>query len=133
MNVVTLDSAVRDFAKAPNFASLASFMPNGSLQSHVMWIDCDEEHIIFNTEVHRQKFRNIERDPRVTVLIWEKDNPYRFAEIRGRVVSTERGPSALAHIDSLAVKYMGGPFGRGSIQSERVIVRIHPDRQTVRG
>lgn len=130
---MTLDPAVRDFAKAPNFASLTSVMPNGSLQSHVMWIDCDDEHIIFNTEVHRQKFRNIERDPRVTVLIWEKDNPYRFAEIRGRVVSTERGPAALAHIDSLAVKYTGGPFTRGAIRSERVIVRIRPDRQTVRG
>lgn len=124
---------MRDFAKAPNFAALTSVMPNGSLQSHVMWIDCDDDHIIFNTEVHRQKFRNIERDPRVSVLIWEKDNPYRFVEIRGQVVSTERGPAALAHIDSLAVKYTRGPFTRGAIRSERVIVRIRPDRQLVRG
>lgn len=97
-----------------------------------MWVDADDEHILINTEVHRAKFKNVERDPRVTVTIWEAGNDYRFAEVRGDVVATVRGPEARTHIDALSEKYMGKPYGT-AIQSERVILKIAPARQVLRG
>jgi Pyridoxamine 5'-phosphate oxidase len=54
-----------------------------------------------NTEVHRQKFRNVERDPRATVMIWDKEDPYSFVEVRGEVVGKVEGPEARDHIDEL--------------------------------
>ncbi len=72
-----LEDAVKTMATAKNFASLTTLLPDGQPMTHVMWVDADEGHILINTEVHRQKFKNVERDPRVTVTIWDSQNPYR--------------------------------------------------------
>jgi general stress protein 26 len=57
-----------------------------------MWVDADGEQMLVNTEVHRQKVRNVERDPRVTLMIWDKEDPYRFVEVRREVVEKVGGP-----------------------------------------
>jgi len=126
-----LDDAVRTLAQGANFAALTTLMPDGQPQTHVMWVDCDDGHILINTEVHRRKFKNVEADPRVTVAIWNAENPYSFAEVRGRVVETVTGPDALASINALSHKYRGTDY-QPEIQSERVILRIAPDRQISR-
>ena len=59
--------------------------------THVMWVDADDEHVLINAEVHRAKFKAVERDPRVTVTIIDRDDPYVYAEVRGHVVETVRG------------------------------------------
>ena len=91
----------------------------------------DGEHLLINTEVHRQKFKNMEHDPRVTLTIWDREDPYRFVEIRGEVVGIEKGPRAREHIDELSHKYHGKAYGP-DIQSERVIIKIAPLRQVIR-
>lgn len=121
----------RSLAEGKNFAVLTTLMPDGQPQSHVMWVHCDSDHILINTEVHRRKFKNVEADPRVTVTIWDADNPYSFAEIRGRVTETVTGPEALANINELSHKYRGGDYS-SEITSERVILKITPERQVVR-
>jgi len=127
-----LDPGVRDLAQAANFAVLTVHLASGRAMTHVMWVDADDDHVLINTEVHRAKFKAVERDPRVTVTIWVQDNPYSYAEVRGRVVETVRGPEARAHIDALARKYLGRDYDAANIQSERVILRIAPDVQHVR-
>jgi len=126
-----LDPKIYELARGRNFAALTTMLPDGHPQTQVMWIDADEVHLLVNTEVHRQKFRNVERDPRVTVMIWDQQDPYRFGEVRGEVVEKVRGPEAREHIDSLSQKYHGKPYGT-KVQSERVILRIAPRRQVVR-
>jgi PPOX class probable F420-dependent enzyme len=126
-----LDDAVKAFAKEKNFAVLTTLLPSGQPQSQVMWVDADDDHILINTEIHRQKFKNIERDPRATVTIIKADNPQKYAEIRGRVVEIVRGAAARSHIDELSEKYSGRPYA-ATVQSERVILKIAPDRQLVR-
>lgn len=126
-----LEEGVRQLAKGTNFAAFTTLLPDGRPMTHVMWVDCDDEHVLINTEVHRQKARNIRRDPRVTVTIWDLDDPYRYAEVRGEVVETVTGPEARAHIDALSMKYHGHEY-RNRIQSERLLVRIKPLRQQVR-
>ena len=125
-----LHDKVRTLAEGPNFAALTTVLPDGQPQTHIMWVGCDDEHIIINTEVHRRKFKNVERDPRVTVTIWDADNPYSFVEVRGQVVDTVTGDEARGNIDALSQKYMGRNYA-SDIQSERVILRIAPDRQVI--
>jgi PPOX class probable F420-dependent enzyme len=127
-----LDTPARDLARDKNFAALTTLMPDGQPSTQVMWVDADDDHVLINTEVHRQKFRNIGRDPRVTVTVIDAADPYRYAEIRGRVASTVTGPEARAHIDALAEKYTGKPYGP-QITSERVILRIVPERVRYNG
>jgi PPOX class probable F420-dependent enzyme len=126
-----LEEGVRALAKGRNFAALTTLLPDGQPMTHIMWIDCDDEHVLINTETHRQKARNMRRDPRVTVTIWDEADPYRYAEVRGEAVEMVAGPEARAHIDELSRKYNGHEY-RNQIQSERVIVRIKPLRQRVR-
>jgi PPOX class probable F420-dependent enzyme len=126
-----LEEGVRSLAKGKNFAAFTTLLPDGQPMTHVMWVDCDDEHVLINTEVHRQKARNIGRDPRVTVTIWDAADPYRYAEVRGEVVETVTGPEARAHIDQLSMKYYGHEY-RNRIQSERLLVRIKPVRQRLR-
>lgn len=123
---------VVELAHGPNFAALTTHLASGHAMTHVMWVDADDEHILINTEIHRAKFRAIEREPRVTVTIWEAGNPYTYVEVRGRVVETVRGQVARDHIDALSRKYRGREFDAANITSERVVVRIAPDVQHVR-
>ena len=117
--------------RAQNFAALTTLLPGGHPQTQVMWVDADGDHLLVNTEVHRQKFRNLERDPRVTLMIWDKEDPYRFVEVRGEVVEKVKGPEARRHIDELSYKYHGRYY-QTPIQSERVVLRISPFRQVIR-
>lgn len=126
-----LEDLVRELAAGPNFAAFTTLMPDGQPQTHVMWFGVDDEHVLINTEVHRQKFRNVERDPKVTVTIIDAANPYRFAEVRGTVTGIVKGPEARANIDELSRRYTGGDY-TPTIQSERVILKITPTRQIAR-
>ncbi len=126
-----LHPMVLELARGQNFAALSTLLPGGHPQTQVMWVDADGEHLLVNTEVHRQKFRNLERDPRVTLTIWDKENPYRFVEVRGKVVEKVKGPEARRHIDELSYKYHGRSY-QTPIQSERVVLRISPFRQVIR-
>jgi len=125
-----LHPKVVELARGKNFAALTTLLPGGHPQTQVMWIDADE-HLLINTEVHRQKFKNVERDPRVTITIWDREDPYRFVEVRGEVVGKVKGAAARDHIDKLSYKYRGRPYGT-KIRSERVILRIAPFRQVIR-
>jgi PPOX class probable F420-dependent enzyme len=122
---------VLELASGQNFAALTTLLPGGHPQTQVMWVDADKQYLLVNTEVHRQKFRNVERDPRVTVTIWDMEDPYRFVEVRGEVVEKVKGQEAREHIDELSQKYRGKPY-QTQIQSERVVLRIAPSRQVVR-
>ena len=87
------------------FASLATLMPDGRPQVTPVWCDYDGQHILINSAKGRQKDRNMKRDPRVSLAIIDPQNPYRYLEVRGRVVEvTEEGASE--HIDQMAMKYL---------------------------
>jgi PPOX class probable F420-dependent enzyme len=126
-----LDENVKSLAKGNNFAAFTTLLPGGQPMTHIMWVDADDEHLLINTEVHRRKFLNVEADPRVTVTVIDSTNSYHYAEVRGRVVEKVTGPEARSHIDFLSQKYNGQLYPAENITSERVILRIAPDRQRV--
>jgi PPOX class probable F420-dependent enzyme len=123
----------RDLFNKKAFASLTTIMPDGSPQTTPVWCDSDGEHVIFNSAKGRQKDRNVRRDPRVAMAIIDPDNPYRYLEIRGKVVEiTEQG--ADTHIDKMAKKYLDKdkyPFRQpGEV---RVMYKIRPEHTTTMG
>jgi len=113
-------------AQGKNFATLTTMLPSGYPMTHVMWVDADDDHILINTEVHRAKYKNVQRDKRVTVCIIDKDSPYKYAEVRGDVVDEVGGQEARDDIDRLSRKYNGTDYDPSAIQSERVILKIKP-------
>jgi PPOX class probable F420-dependent enzyme len=122
-----LDPTTKHLAKGKNFAALTTLFADGRPQTNLMWVDADDEHLLVNTEVHRQKYRNIKRDPRVAIALIDSANPYHYTEVRGSVVAEVRGEAARAHIDELSIKYTGHPYA-SPIRSERVILKIAAER-----
>jgi PPOX class probable F420-dependent enzyme len=88
------------------FANLSTLMSDGSPQVTPVWFDYDGKYFRINSALGRIKDKNIRRDPRVSLSIQDPENPYRYIQIRGKVVDiTQKG--ADEHIDSLAQKYLG--------------------------
>jgi PPOX class probable F420-dependent enzyme len=127
-----IEDFVKELAKGPNFGTIATLQPDGSPATHVMWVDCDDDYFLLNTELGRAKLRNIERDPRVSVIVWNAADPLHYVEVRGRVVDQIAGAEARAHNDDLSLRYEGKPYD-SEIKTDRVIVKIAPDRQRLYG
>src|SRR5579864_3382426 len=123
----------RDLFQKRAFASLATIMPDGRPQVTPVWCDFDGEHVIFNSAKGRQKDRNVRRDPRVAMAIIDPENPYRYLEIRGRVVEiTEDG--AAEHINKMSKKYLGlDQYPYAQPGEVRVLYKIKPEHTQVMG
>lgn len=126
----TLMPEAEELATGKNFAAVSTVLPSGRIQTQILWVHVEDGKLLLNTETHRAKYLNVERDPRITVLIRDESDPYRYAEVRGQVSDTTTGARARAQIDELARKYIGGDYPADNIKSERVILWVTPERQT---
>jgi PPOX class probable F420-dependent enzyme len=117
-----------DLFKKKAFANLGTLMRDGSPQVTPVWCDYDGKHIRINSALGRVKDKNIRRDPRVALSIQDPENPYRYIEVRGKVVDiTQNG--ADAHIDSLAQKYLGqAKYPHRQPGEVRVLYKIEPEK-----
>ena len=88
-----------------------------------MWVDADENYLYMNTEIHREKYKNIENDSRVSILIWKNDDPFKYVEVRGNVEDSYKRKDARDHIDKLSEKYFKRPYPF-TVQTERVVLKI---------
>ncbi|MEV5326867.1 PPOX class F420-dependent oxidoreductase [Nonomuraea sp. NPDC052634] len=125
-----MSEEARKLLDAPNYATVTSLNPDGGPHSSVVWVRTDGDDVLFSTVKGRVKARNFERDPRVSLLVIDPDNPYRYVEVRGRATLTPDPEGAL--IQELSQKYQGRPW-EDKPGTERLIVRISPDRVYVRG
>ena len=107
-------------------AHVATVQPDGSPQVTPVWFDYTGGMVRINTATNRVKARNLSEGSKVAMSIVDPDNDYRYIQTRG-TVSKETTDGAVAHIDSLAKKYMGKdvyPFHNE--KEERVIYEITP-------
>jgi PPOX class probable F420-dependent enzyme len=125
--VVRLPDAVRERLEAPTFWHLATLNADGSPQVTPMWVDVEDEHVIFNTAIGRVKEENLRRDPRVSLSSIDAENPYDRIEIRGRVVGFVNGEEADRRMNRLSKKYTGqDPYPWRIPGERRLLVRVEP-------
>ncbi len=116
-----------DLLTRPLLAVLATSMPDGSPQTTPLWFDFDGEFIRINSAKGRTKDRNIRLDPRVALAIVDDANPYRYVQIRGRVVEIIEGDVAREHIDQLSRRYTGQNWELMHPHEVRVMYLIRPE------
>lgn len=110
------------------FLYLATSMPDGSPQVTPVWFDADETHILINTAKDRVKEKNMRARPRVALCIQDPANPYRYLQIRGRVVEITTD-GADEHIDRLSFKYTGQQkYANRRASEQRVTCKILADK-----
>jgi PPOX class probable F420-dependent enzyme len=119
-----------DLFKKKAFANLVTLMPDGGPQVTPVWVDYDGKNVVINTAQGRQKDLNLQRDGRVAMSILDPDNPYRYLEVRGKIIERTTD-GADKHIDAMALKYLGKdkyPFAKpGEV---RVIYKLKPEHTT---
>ncbi len=120
----------RDLLERPLLGVLATVMPDGSPQATPLWLDFDGQYIRVNSARGRTKDRNMRRDPRVALVIVDNRNPFRYMQIRGRVVKIIEGDVARKHIDDLSLRYTGQSWTLMSPDEIRVMYFIEPERVT---
>ena len=76
----------------PNFAHLATLMPDGSPLSTPVWIGREGDHIVICTGENSLKGKNTQRNPRVALSVVDFHNPYEEVQIRGRVIERRPDP-----------------------------------------
>jgi PPOX class probable F420-dependent enzyme len=123
---VPLTELVRRLCDVNTFATLCTVNPDGSPQSTVVWIKADGDQLLFSTIHGRRKTLNMQRDPRVSICMFDAEDPYSYTEIRGTVSMTEDGGPEL--INELSWKYDGVEFVEGSPDNVRVVCRVTPTR-----
>ncbi|MCM1965683.1 PPOX class F420-dependent oxidoreductase [Streptomyces sp. NPDC002812] len=125
---LVLNDTVRKLLDAPHPAVLATLNPDGSPQSSVVWVTRDGDEILISTERGRRKERNIARDARIGLTVFDLANPFLYAEIRGTATVTEDTGRAVAV--RIAEEYQGPGAGEeyanAPAEEVRVVVRLTP-------
>jgi len=126
--VRSLSDKAKAWFDAPEFATIATIEPDGRPQMSVVWVSRDGDDVLVSTVEGRRKHRNLTRDPRCTVLLFPKDMPYSYVEVRGTASMTREGGREL--IDEHARKYQGLDryTADDGTDNVRVVVRISPDK-----
>ena len=113
--------------KTKVFAYLATVMDDGSPQVTPVWFNSDDIYLLINTAVGRVKDRNMKARPQVAICIADPNDPYRYVQIRGKVVETTT-EGANEHIDTLAWKYRGiRKYDNYQPGMQRIIFKILPE------
>ncbi len=131
----------RDLIDGPYWAALTTLMPDGQPQTTPVWCNRDGDDVLINTMLGFRKEKNMRANPKVSLVVYDPQNPLHNVEIRGTVVEmTEVG--AVEHDDTLAQLYLNkadahffGDAVPAELQSmyHPVKIRIAPSRVRVEG
>jgi PPOX class probable F420-dependent enzyme len=114
-----------ELLRRPNLAIVGTIRPDGTPQLTPTWVDTDGEHVLVNTAEGRWKTRNLRRDPRISVTVVDRDDPYDWVSVTGTAELTHEG--AEEHIHRLSHKYRGKDYDKPK-DPQRILVRITPER-----
>ncbi|MFE9437620.1 PPOX class F420-dependent oxidoreductase [Streptomyces sp. NPDC006602] len=121
---VTFDDSVRALLDGKNFASVATLGPDGAPQNSVVWIKREGDTVLFSSTDGRQKVRNLRREPRISLSVFDLTNPYTSVEIRGTAEILPDEDKRLPH--DLSHKYLGTDPPAERDDEVRVIIRVVP-------
>lgn len=125
------DEQARFLHEEPNIAIVAALRADGTAHQTPVWVDYDGEHVLLNLTTGRTKTGYLQRDPRVSVLTIDRDDPFRWLRVEGTVVElTTEG--AYEHIVRQAGVYLGRESYPRRPDEERLLVRIRPERVEAR-
>jgi PPOX class probable F420-dependent enzyme len=121
------EGQARFLHEEPNIAVVAVLREDGTPHQTPVWVDWDGEHVLLNLNNFRAKLEHLKRDPRVSLLVLDRSDPFRWVGIEGKVaeITTE---GAYEHIVRQAGVYLGREEYALKEGEERVLVRIAPDR-----
>ena len=126
----SLSNAARKILDDRNFGVLATLNPDGSPQTSVIWVGRDGDDLVISSAAGRRKDQNLRRDPRVSLCVYDQNDPEQYIEVRGAATVAPDDGRRLAV--ALAEKYEGPGAGEEFLRLPpeiiRVVIRITPQR-----
>jgi PPOX class probable F420-dependent enzyme len=84
-----LPEAVRTLFDGPNYAHIATVLPDGAPHSVPVWIGLQGNRIAFLTDPTSRKARELDGDPRAAISITDHEQPFTMAQVREVVSLSE--------------------------------------------
>jgi PPOX class probable F420-dependent enzyme len=125
---VRFNEETRKLLDGRNFATVATLDRDGAPQTSVVWFMRDGDTLVFSTTAGRQKARNLARDRRVSLTVFDIENPYHSVDIRGTVELVEDREKSLPR--KLSQKYLDEDPPPEPEEMLRLIVRVTPQKVT---
>lgn len=122
-----IPDALRDLLENPNYGALGTVRPDGTVQVNPMWFEFDGEHVLFTHTTTRQKYRNLQANPSMSLMVFDPEMPYRYIEVRGRLVDEVADPEGAFYV-RLGQRY-GNPAQEAPADSaDRVILKMSVEK-----
>ena len=129
--MAAIPAAYRDLVERPIFASLGTVRPDGTVQVNPMWFGFDGEHLRFTHTTKRAKFRNLQRNPSMSLLIVDPDNSGRYLELRGELAKVVPDPEGAYYVE-LGRRYGDADATPPPDKADRVVLVMRIDRALAR-
>ncbi len=130
--MAALTEQARSFLQQPFVGEVTTLRNDGSPHTTVVWVDVDTDEVIFNSAVGRAKERHLRNDPRISLIVVDPENPYRWVSVSGKAELDTTG--ADDEIDKLAKKYLGqDEYPWRNPEETRINVRIRPEHVEATG
>lgn len=94
----SIPSDLVDLLEAPLFGLLGTIRPDDTVQVNPMWFEFDGEHVLFTHTTERGKYRNLKHNPSMSLCVVDPANPYRFIELRGKLVEERPDPEGNMYV-----------------------------------
>jgi PPOX class probable F420-dependent enzyme len=104
-----LSDSVRAFLAEPRFATIATIDDDGAPHQAVVWYLLDGDDLIINSRRERHWPRNLQRDPAISVAVYEIERPYHWVGLKGRAELLHEGAAAIDDIKTMARRYGKDP------------------------
>ena len=113
-------------------AKLAIVRADGSPHVVPVWVDLDDDEIVFTTGLDTVKGKAIARDPRVSMCWDDESPPFSFVSIRGNARIVDDLEQVREWAARLGGRYMGADRAeeyraRNGVPGE-VVVRVRPEK-----
>jgi PPOX class probable F420-dependent enzyme len=98
--MTTIPAERRHLLDDPNFGTLGTIRPDGTVQVNPMWVDLDEatNTLRFTHTTYRSKFRNLQQNPSMSFAIIDPDTPHEYLEVRGRLIEAIPDPTGAYYV-----------------------------------
>jgi PPOX class probable F420-dependent enzyme len=126
----TIPDSHRDLLNGP-VAVLGTIGASGRPQLSAIWFLADGDTVKISLNTTRQKVKNLQADPKCSLIIFDEKSPYRYVELRGDAEITPDDDYAFA--DKIGAKYGADLRTRDNPGESRVVITIHPKRVVVWG
>ena len=130
MKEMTRDEYVSFLLLGTKTGKLATVRKDGRPHVVPIWYDLDGDALVFTTGEQSVKYKNMKRDPRVSITVDDQTPPYSYVMIEGTVSFSKDADELIRWATRIGGRYMGEDqaeaYGKRNSTPGEVIVRILP-------